>query len=99
MATLAFRHEEALFEGLSVEQIKEMYGTTIVPLKTQLDRSYLGQATMLTDLTLMYRTVLSVFKYAGPAPSSAEELADFCGSYAPENTQELHLSFDGAQGP
>jgi len=99
MATLAFRHEEALFEGLSVEQIKEMYGTTIVPLKTQLDRSYLGQATMLTDMTLMYRTVLSVFKYSGPAPANVEELADFCGSCAPENTQELHWSFDGAQGP
>ena len=60
MATLAFRHEEALLAGLSRKQIEEFYVRTIAPLKVQLDLDYMRRATFASDLLLMVQTVLSV---------------------------------------
>lgn len=60
MATVAFRHEEALLEGLSKEQIEEFYVRTIAPLKVQLDMDYIRRATFYSDLLLIAQTALCV---------------------------------------
>ena len=97
VATLAFRNEERLLEGLSPQEIEAFYVSTIAPLKVQLDREYLGRASLFTDLKIIYRTVLSVIKYPGHSPSNLEELASLCGSYASEATSEYHWAFSSAQ--
>ena len=61
VATLAFRHEEGLLEGLSHKQIEKFYLETIAPLKVQLDLGYIARATLFTDLKLMLQTLVSVF--------------------------------------
>jgi len=93
MATLAFRKEESLFEGLSVDQIKEIYTTTIVPLKVQLDRSYLEKATIFSDLDLMFRTVISVSEYSR-AVSTRDELLSMIDTSGRIENLELALEGD-----
>ena len=61
VATLAFRHEEGLLEGLSPQQIERFYVETIAPLKVQLDLGYIARATFFTDLRLVAQTLVSVF--------------------------------------
>lgn len=60
MATLAFRKEELLLEGLSKEQIETFYLETIAPLKVQLDLVYMRRATLGSDLRLILQTGVSV---------------------------------------
>jgi lipopolysaccharide/colanic/teichoic acid biosynthesis glycosyltransferase len=93
MATLAFSREESLFEGLAVDQIKEMYTNTIIPLKVQLDRSYLEKATVFSDLNLMFRTVVSVSKYSH-AVSTREELSGMIDLSKRNESLELALEGD-----
>jgi lipopolysaccharide/colanic/teichoic acid biosynthesis glycosyltransferase len=61
VATLAFRHEEALLQGLSQDQIESFYIDTIAPLKVQLDLDYMRRATLYGDLKLILQTVISLF--------------------------------------
>ena len=93
MATLAFSKEESLFEGLSIDQIKEMYTNTIIPLKVQLDRGYLEHATVLSDVNLMFRTVISVSKYS-LAVSTREELLGMVDLSKRDENLELALEGD-----
>lgn len=60
MATLAFRKEEVLLQGLSQEEIERFYLETIAPLKVQLDLVYMQRATLRSDLRLMLQTGVSV---------------------------------------
>lgn len=60
MATLAFRNEEVLLQGLSHEEIERFYLETIAPLKVELDLVYLQRATLKSDLRLMLQTGVSV---------------------------------------
>lgn len=58
-ACLRYRHEEELLEG---EDWENTYRSQVMPAKLAIDLAYLEQRTFWTDLDLITRTVLAMFK-------------------------------------
>jgi dTDP-4-amino-4,6-dideoxygalactose transaminase/lipopolysaccharide/colanic/teichoic acid biosynthesis glycosyltransferase len=73
LASLAFRHEEQIFQRGSFEK---QYVTEILPRKLQLSLKYSQVRTLLSDLGILFRTVLG-FKSPdanrGPAPRGSKK--------------------------
>ncbi len=65
LASLAFRNEERLFQPGSIE---EQYITRIMPAKSKISLDYSRSRTFLSDLAIVFRTVLGL-----PSPSKARE--------------------------
>lgn len=65
LASLSFRHEELLFHESSME---ELYVSKILPVKLQIALHYSKTRTFLSDLEILFRTVLGF-----PSPSWAWE--------------------------
>jgi lipopolysaccharide/colanic/teichoic acid biosynthesis glycosyltransferase len=63
LATLTFRHEERFFREGSIE---EQYVNKIMPMKLQLALNYSRTRTLLSDLEIIFRTILGM-----DAPSTA----------------------------
>ena len=61
-ASLAYRHEEEVLSGRNWEAV---YRNEIMPAKLAIDLAYIANRTVWTDLELVARTILSVFR--GPA--------------------------------
>ena len=57
-ASLVYRNEQALLTGADWETI---YRTEIMPAKIAIDLNYLKTANVVTDITLIFRTIFSVF--------------------------------------
>ena len=57
-ASLIYRDEQALLTGADWETV---YRTKIMPAKIEIDLNYLKTANIVTDLTLIFRTVFSMF--------------------------------------
>jgi lipopolysaccharide/colanic/teichoic acid biosynthesis glycosyltransferase len=57
-ASLAFRREEQMLIGPNRER---MYCTEVLPNKLAMDLAYLSQRTLLSDILLIIRTILSIF--------------------------------------
>ena len=57
-ASLAFRKEEQMLTGPNWER---MYCTEVLPNKLAMDLAYLSQRTLLSDILLIIRTILSIF--------------------------------------
>jgi lipopolysaccharide/colanic/teichoic acid biosynthesis glycosyltransferase len=57
-ASLAFRKEEKMLAGLNWERI---YCTEVLPSKLAMDLAYLSHRTLLSDILLIIRTILSIF--------------------------------------
>jgi lipopolysaccharide/colanic/teichoic acid biosynthesis glycosyltransferase len=65
LASLSFRHEELLFHESSIE---ELYIAKILPIKLEISLKYSRTRTFLSDLEILFRTVLGL-----QAPSTAWE--------------------------
>jgi lipopolysaccharide/colanic/teichoic acid biosynthesis glycosyltransferase len=85
LASLSFRHEELLFLENSIE---EHYIAKILPIKLQIALKYSRTRTFLSDLEILFRTVLGF-----QSPSKAWKDARF----DPE-TQSLSKSISGNSG-
>lgn len=59
-ATLNFRNEEELLAPLSSEELEEVYISSIMPLKLQMDVEYLRDASFGSDLSLILRTIFRI---------------------------------------
>jgi lipopolysaccharide/colanic/teichoic acid biosynthesis glycosyltransferase len=57
-ASLAFREEEQLLNRLPDCDLDECQIKVLMPMKRQLDRAYMHRATLLSDLSILLRTVL-----------------------------------------
>lgn len=57
-ATIVFGREEELLEKTSRLRTEEAYSTVVMPAKFRLDTEYMAQATFLSDLELLVRSVL-----------------------------------------
>lgn len=55
-ATLAFRCEEEMLQDIPDEELEAYNARTIIPLKEKLDWDYMGQASLRSDLSLLYET-------------------------------------------
>jgi lipopolysaccharide/colanic/teichoic acid biosynthesis glycosyltransferase len=58
-ASLAYRHEESLLVGPDWETL---YREKVLPDKLAIDLAYLEQRTLLSDLRLVFKTILSTFR-------------------------------------
>ncbi|HJX85341.1 MAG TPA: sugar transferase [Candidatus Angelobacter sp.] len=61
-ATLNFRHEEELLAPLSSEEVEDVYMRSIMPLKLKMEMDYLQGAGFVSDLRIILKTTLRVFK-------------------------------------
>jgi lipopolysaccharide/colanic/teichoic acid biosynthesis glycosyltransferase len=57
-ATLAFRHEEHILNGVHANQLDHFYDQQIKPLKALMDLHYMSQATLWTDVRMIFATFL-----------------------------------------
>jgi lipopolysaccharide/colanic/teichoic acid biosynthesis glycosyltransferase len=57
-ATLAFRCEEEMLQDIPDDELEAYYCRTIKPLKAKIDWDYMGDATLASDFSLLYETVL-----------------------------------------
>jgi lipopolysaccharide/colanic/teichoic acid biosynthesis glycosyltransferase len=55
-ATLAFRCEEEMLQNIPDHELETYNSRTIIPLKEKLDFEYMGQATLASDLALLWET-------------------------------------------
>lgn len=58
-ATLAFRKEEEFLSEIPEDQLEIFYETFVKPAKAQLDLDYMREATLLSDLAIVWRTATS----------------------------------------
>jgi lipopolysaccharide/colanic/teichoic acid biosynthesis glycosyltransferase len=65
-ATLAFACEELLFAQVPREQLPEYYRTQVLPVKMLLDSDYMAQATLLSDVRILLRTVSGSWRKTAP---------------------------------
>ena len=56
-ATLAFAREERLLAAIPDDQLTRYYRETILPAKSQLDDDYMSNASLLSDLHILFSTV------------------------------------------
>lgn len=59
-ATMAFRYESRILCEIPQEVLEDFYRERILPVKTKLDTDYMQNATMLSDILLLFATVLRV---------------------------------------
>lgn len=57
-ASLAFRKEEQLLQRLAEHYLDEYQVKVLMPLKRELDHAYMNRATLLSDLSILMRTIL-----------------------------------------
>ena len=61
-ATVNFRNEEELLAPLSVDEVEKVYLRSIMPVKLKIDLAYLRDATLFTDMVIIFRTVFRIFR-------------------------------------
>src|SRR5262249_39965032 len=69
-ATVNFRNEEELLAPLSFEEVEEVYTRSIMPLKMEMELEYLRNATFTSDVRIIFKTVLRVFRRHQPVNDS-----------------------------
>ena len=57
-ASLAFRKEEQLLHRLPEHELDEYQVNVLMPLKRELDHAYMRRATLLSDISILIRTIL-----------------------------------------
>ena len=55
-ATLVFRREEEMLQDVSDDDLEVYYCRMIKPLKSKIDWEYMSEATLASDLALLYKT-------------------------------------------
>ena len=58
LATVAFANEESVLADVPKDFLKQYYHSFVLPLKQQLDASYMARATLLSDLQIILRSVM-----------------------------------------
>jgi lipopolysaccharide/colanic/teichoic acid biosynthesis glycosyltransferase len=58
LATVAFANEEAALAKVPQDCLKDYYHSFVLPLKQQLDASYMARATLLSDLRIILKSVM-----------------------------------------
>jgi lipopolysaccharide/colanic/teichoic acid biosynthesis glycosyltransferase len=71
LATLEFRDEEDVLNAVAPENLDQFYLAEIFPAKVATDLRYAEQATLLSDLKILLRTVSAVFKLNGIVRATA----------------------------
>ncbi len=61
-ATVNFRNEEELLAPLSSDEVEKVYLRSIMPVKLKIDLAYLRDATLFTDMVIVFRTVFRIFR-------------------------------------
>ena len=61
-ATLHFRSEEQLLAGIPEERMRQYYVNDLLPRKIALDLEYAAKASFLKDTTILFQTVLAIFR-------------------------------------
>ena len=56
-ATILFAREESFLERIPKHQLRSYYHSVVLPAKRRLDSDYMGRATFLSDLKLLFDTV------------------------------------------
>lgn len=59
-ATLTFRDEETVLARVAPELIESFYTSSVLPQKVRIDLDYCCRATLLSDMKLLYRTVVVI---------------------------------------
>jgi lipopolysaccharide/colanic/teichoic acid biosynthesis glycosyltransferase len=67
-ATLVFRHEEELLANIPAANLNDFYHAYIKPGKVRLDEEYMRNATMLSDLSILFRTAAGVWTHPPKHP-------------------------------
>jgi lipopolysaccharide/colanic/teichoic acid biosynthesis glycosyltransferase len=72
-ATLAFAREELFLSQISADSLPDFYTTVVLPAKQHLDAEYMQRATLLSDLQLLFNTILGNWGpcFRGIAPDTA----------------------------
>ncbi len=70
-ASLRFRTEEELFAGLSAEESRLLYVTSILPAKVCMDLEYARSASFISDVHLIGQTLASCFVHRHPRRSGS----------------------------
>lgn len=61
-ASIRFRHEEDLLSHAPADGMEDYYITRLLPVKIRADLGYAEAATFFTDVALLFRTILAVFR-------------------------------------
>ena len=93
-ATLAFRSEEEMLQDVSDDDLEVYYCRMITPLKSKIDWEYMCEATLASDLALLYKTArCCVFtrasSWAVHFSESAKSLSRFGLPSIPERQVEV----------
>jgi len=81
-ASLAFRCEEEILEGLKAHEVEIFYHQRIKPLKARIDRRYMSRATFRTDLEIITATFVGSLRpirtpRLGRKPQARVKSADY----------------------
>jgi lipopolysaccharide/colanic/teichoic acid biosynthesis glycosyltransferase len=69
-ATLAFACEETLFARIPTHLLADYYRIAVLPLKLRLDADYMAQASLLSDLAVLFKTVTGRWEESASGPKS-----------------------------
>jgi lipopolysaccharide/colanic/teichoic acid biosynthesis glycosyltransferase len=61
-ATLAFRNEEQMLLDVPLHEVDSFYESVVKPIKAELDLAYMEQATLASDIRMLWRTFVSCAK-------------------------------------
>lgn len=59
-ASLRFRHEEDLLAGVPADELQHFYVSRILPEKVQMDLAYAREATLFSDIKILFRTLATI---------------------------------------
>ena len=93
-ATLAFRREEEMLQDVSDDDLEVYYCRMIKPLKSKIDWEYMCEATLASDLALLYKTARCCVStransWAVDFSESAKSLSRFGPPSVPEKQVEV----------
>ena len=93
-ATLVFRREEEMLQDVSDDDLEVYYCRMIKPLKSKIDWEYMCEATLASDLALLYKTACCCVStrassWAVDFSESARSLSRFGTSPVPEKQVEV----------
>jgi lipopolysaccharide/colanic/teichoic acid biosynthesis glycosyltransferase len=71
-ATLVFASEENLFARIPRNLLADYYRIIVLPLKQKLDAEYMAQASLFSDLVLLFKTVTGCWEGFESAPGATD---------------------------
>ena len=81
MATIVFASEETVLRYLPKDQLDAFYHGVVLPAKRKLDADYMARATFLSDIRLLFSTVLRRW--------NTDALENFIAASKPQGDHEM----------